>query len=154
MYYKIYCAHRHLGALVRVFVCPRGVKNIRSSFLMLYQARGYLCSTSRIYFKCQENWDNVVGIVARIRAGEERNNCLIPDRVFLFYKASRLGLESVQLPIQLVSGGGGEGLSPGIKQSWREADYLPPSNAELRNNLSYISIAPYAFTVCTGTTEL
>jgi len=37
------------------------------------------------------------------------------------------------------------GVSLGIKQPGREADYLPPSSAEVKNAWSYLSLPPYVF---------
>jgi len=38
-------------------------------------------------------------------------------------------------------------LSPGVKRPGREANYLPPSSAEVKNARSYTSISQYVFMV-------
>jgi hypothetical protein len=60
--------------------------------------------------------------------------------ISVFAVASILALRSDQPPIQWVRGGGA--LSLGVKQAEREADNSPPSSAEIKNALSYISTAP------------
>jgi hypothetical protein len=48
---------------------------------------------------------------------------------FSLATASRLALQPMQSPIQWVP----LALSPGIKRALREADYSPPSSAEINN---------------------
>jgi len=50
---------------------------------------------------------------------------------------SKTALEPTQPPIQWVAGA----LSLGVKRSGREADHLPPSNAEVKNAWSYKTLA-------------
>jgi hypothetical protein len=59
---------------------------------------------------------------------------------FLFDAVSRPALGSTQPPIQWEPGA----LSFGIKRPGREANYSPPSSAEVKNAWSYIS-SQYAF---------
>jgi hypothetical protein len=56
----------------------------------------------------------------------------VPGRVkiFLFYTASRPALGPTQPPIQCVLWA----LTPGVKRPGREADHLPPSSAEVKND--------------------
>jgi hypothetical protein len=55
--------------------------------------------------------------------------------------SSRPALGPTQPPIQWVSGA----LSPGIKRPGREADYSPPTTAEVKKTWIYISTTPYVF---------
>jgi hypothetical protein len=41
-------------------------------------------------------------------------------------------------------------ISPGVKQLKHEADGVPPSSAEVKNDGSYVPTLPYAFMACTG----
>jgi hypothetical protein len=62
--------------------------------------------------------------------------------IFLFATASRTVLEPTQPPIQWVLGA----LSLGVKRPGSEADYSPPSSAEVKNAWSYTSTPPkYVF---------
>jgi hypothetical protein len=54
---------------------------------------------------------------------------------------SRTALAPTQLPIQWVP----EALSLRVKRPGREADHLPPSGAEVKNEWSYTSTPQYAF---------
>jgi hypothetical protein len=47
----------------------------------------------------------------------------------------------------------GRGSSSGIRQLGCEADYLLPTSAELKSDRSCISIPPYTFVPCRGTTS-
>jgi hypothetical protein len=58
--------------------------------------------------------------------------------IFLFTTASRQVLGPTQPPIQWELGA----LSLGVKRSGREADYSPPSSAEIKNACSYTSTPP------------
>jgi hypothetical protein len=58
--------------------------------------------------------------------------------IFLFTTASRPALGLTQSPIEWVPGV----VSLGVKRSGREADYSPPSSAEVKNVWSYISTPP------------
>jgi hypothetical protein len=49
-------------------------------------------------------------------------------RIFFFTTASRTSLEPTQHPVQLVPAA----LSLGVRQLGREADYSPPSSAEVK----------------------
>lgn len=60
---------------------------------------------------------------------------------FFLYPESTPSLEPNLLPMSLTSGK----VSPGVKQLEREADRLPPSNAELENQWTYTFTSPYAF---------
>jgi hypothetical protein len=59
----------------------------------------------------------------------------------LFATASRPALGPTQTPIQCVRGA----LSPGIKRPVREADYSPPTSAEVKNAWNYTSTPLYVF---------
>jgi hypothetical protein len=59
------------------------------------------------------------------RLGFDSQQCII----LLSPTASRLDVEATQPTIRLVPGG----LSPGVKRCGREADYSPPSSAEVKN---------------------
>jgi hypothetical protein len=61
--------------------------------------------------------------------------------ICLFATASRTALGPTQPPIQWVAGV----LSRGVKRPRREADYSPPSNAEVKNAWSYTSTPQYVF---------
>jgi hypothetical protein len=54
---------------------------------------------------------------------------------------SRPALEPTQPSIQLAPGA----LSPGIKRQRREADYSPPTSAEVKEMWIYTSTPPYTF---------
>jgi hypothetical protein len=56
--------------------------------------------------------------------------------IFLFTTATRMTLGPTQPPIRLVPGA----LSLGVNRPGREADYSPPSSAEVKNVWSYTSI--------------
>jgi hypothetical protein len=60
---------------------------------------------------------------------------------FLFATASETALGPTQPPIQWVPGA----LSLHVKRPGREADYSPPSSAEVKNAWSYTSIPHYVF---------
>jgi hypothetical protein len=57
---------------------------------------------------------------------------------FLFTTASRTALTPTQPPIQWVPGA----LSLGVKRPEREADHSPPSSAEVKERVNYISTLP------------
>jgi len=61
--------------------------------------------------------------------------------LLLFATASRPALGSTQSRIEWVPGLS----SPGLKRPGREADYSPPSSAEVKNAWSYTSILQYVF---------
>jgi hypothetical protein len=54
---------------------------------------------------------------------------------------SRISLEPIQSPLQLVPGN----LSPGMKRQRREANKPPPSSTEVKKTWIYIPTPPYAF---------
>jgi hypothetical protein len=58
---------------------------------------------------------------------------------FHFSMSSRPALGFTQPPIQWVPGG----LSPGVKLPGREADYSPPTTAEVKKICIYTSTTPY-----------
>jgi hypothetical protein len=58
--------------------------------------------------------------------------------ISLFTTAFRTALRPTQPPIQWVP----ESLSLEVKQPGREADHLPPSNAEVKNAWCYTSTPP------------
>jgi hypothetical protein len=60
---------------------------------------------------------------------------------FLFSTSSRAALGSTQPPIEWVPGA----LFPGESFPGREADYSPPTSAEVKKMWLYISTPPYAF---------
>jgi hypothetical protein len=60
---------------------------------------------------------------------------------FLYAAASRPAVGTTQPPIQWVS----EALSLGVKQSGCEADYSPPSGAEIKNVWNYSSTPIHVF---------
>jgi hypothetical protein len=62
---------------------------------------------------------------------------------FLSSTLSRPALGSTKPPIQWVP----VTLSPGVKQSGREGDHLPPASAEVKKMWIYICTPPYAFMV-------
>jgi hypothetical protein len=78
-----------------------------------------------------------------IQAGRSRGRSSGPSRVknFRYSISSRPALGSNQLPIQWVPGA----LSLGIKRQGREADYSPPTSAEVKKMWIYTSTPPYAF---------
>jgi hypothetical protein len=59
-------------------------------------------------------------------------------RIFLFTTASRLALGLTQPPIQWAPGV----LPLGVKRPGREADYSPPSSADVKNAWNYTSTPP------------
>jgi len=81
-----------------------------------------------------------VSIATRLRAGRLGFHCC-HGQGFFFATVSRLALRTTQPPIQLVSGK----FSPEIKWPGREAGYLPPSSAEVKNAWSCTSTSPYVF---------
>jgi hypothetical protein len=58
--------------------------------------------------------------------------------IFLFTTASRSALDRIQPPIQWVI----YNFSLGVKPPGREANYLPPSSAEVKNAWNYTSTPP------------
>jgi hypothetical protein len=78
-----------------------------------------------------------------LRAGRPRSRSSSPGRVknFLFSTSSRPALGPTQPPIQWVPGH----LSPGVKGPGREADYSPPTSAEVKKMWIYTSTPPYTF---------
>jgi hypothetical protein len=74
-----------------------------------------------------------VGIAAGLLKGQSSS----PDRVkiFLFSTSSRSALGHTQLPIQWVP----VALSPGVNRPGREADHSPPTSAEIKKTLIYMS---------------
>jgi hypothetical protein len=60
---------------------------------------------------------------------------------FLFATASSPALEPIRPPMQRGPGD----LFAGVKWSGREANYSPPSSAEVRNMWSYTTISTYVF---------
>jgi len=65
-----------------------------------------------------------------------------PGQGFFFLRHRfQTGLGSIQSPIECVPGI----LSPGIKQSGREADELPPCSAEIKNAWNFTSTSSYFF---------
>jgi hypothetical protein len=62
--------------------------------------------------------------------------------VFIFFTSSRPVVGGpTQPPIQWVP----EALSLGVDRPGREADYSPPTSAEVKNTWIYTSNPPYAF---------
>jgi hypothetical protein len=61
--------------------------------------------------------------------------------IFLLFTASKSPLGPSQPPIKRVPGV----VSPGVKRPGREADYSPPSTAEVNNTWIYTSNPPYIF---------
>jgi hypothetical protein len=61
--------------------------------------------------------------------------------IFLFITVSRTALGPTQPPIQWIPAA----LSLGVKRPRHEADYSPPSSAEVKNTWSYTSTPPYVF---------
>jgi hypothetical protein len=45
----------------------------------------------------------------------------------------------------VATGGGGGGISPGVKRPGREADHSPPTSAEVKKTLIYTFTPPYVF---------
>jgi hypothetical protein len=74
--------------------------------------------------------DSVVGIVTGYGLDDKRGRSSSPGRIknFLFSTSSRLALGPTQPPTQWVP----ETLSPGVKQSGREADHSPPTSSEVK----------------------
>jgi len=60
---------------------------------------------------------------------------------FLFATAFRPALGTTQSPIQCLQ----SALSSGVRRPGREADYLPPLSAEIKNAWNYTSTPPYPF---------
>jgi hypothetical protein len=77
-----------------------------------------------------------------LRAGRPRGRSSSPGtaKIFLLSTASRPVLGPIQ-PIQWVPGAH----SPGLKRPGLEADYSPPTSAEVKNMWIYTSTPPYAF---------
>jgi hypothetical protein len=99
-----------------------------------------------IYFKPDVNSSFLISL---IDVNESRDSSALGDGVlrfdsqrglgiFLFTTASRTALGPTQSPIQGVPGA----LSLGVKRPMREADYSPPSSAEVKNVWSYTSTPP------------
>jgi hypothetical protein len=63
--------------------------------------------------------------------------------IFLFTTTSKAAPGPTKPPIQWVTGA----LSPGLKRPGREADQLPPPNAEVKNAWCYTSTPQYVFMV-------
>jgi hypothetical protein len=74
---------------------------------------------------------------AGLRAGVPKG----AGNIFLLTTASRTALGPTQPPIQWVPGF----LSLGVKRRRREADYSPPSRAEVKNAWNYTSTPQYTF---------
>jgi hypothetical protein len=86
---------------------------------------------------CVRSRDRVAGIATTYGLDDRGVGVRSPGRVknFLFSKSFRSALRSTQPPIQLVPGD----LSPGVKRPGREVDHSPPTSAEVKNTLIYIS---------------
>jgi hypothetical protein len=68
--------------------------------------------------------------------------------LFLFFRASRPFSEPAQPQAERVVGAS----SPAVKRLEREADHLPPSTAQIKNEWKCISTPQYGFMACTRTT--
>jgi hypothetical protein len=78
-----------------------------------------------------------------LHAGRLRSRSSNPSRVknFLFSTSSRPALGPTQPPIQWVP----VVFSPGVKRPGREADYSPPTSAEVKKTWIYTSTPLYVF---------
>jgi hypothetical protein len=84
-----------------------------------------------------------VGIATGYRLNDRGGQSSSPGRVknFLFSTASRPALGLTHPPIQWVPAA----LSPGVKRQGREADYSPPTSAEVKKTWIYTLTPPYVF---------
>jgi hypothetical protein len=117
----------------------------------------YWINLAQIRFQWLSSVNSVIGVPLKtrmepgyrsrysywLRAGRLRgwSSSPVGGKNFLFSKSSRLALGSTQPPIQWVPGA----LSPGVKRQGHEADYYPPTSAEVKKMWIYISTPPYAF---------
>jgi hypothetical protein len=77
--------------------------------------------------------DSSVGIMTRLRAGQQRN--CVSIYIFFFFKTFRPSLRPIQFPTECVP----VGRSPGEES---EADHSPPSSEEVKNQRNCTSIPP------------
>ena len=93
-------------------------------------------------------WNSVVGVVIILQTRWQRNCNLIPGRDKRFFLISK----SIQMrsgcTLFCVHWGSG------VKWPGREADYLFPSNAEVKNGEEYTATFPYSFLVLNFTVYL
>lgn len=66
--------------------------------------------------------------------------------MLLHQKKSRPSEGTTHFPVQVVPGA----LSARVKRKYRDADHLPPSSVEVKNESSCNFTPSYAFVVCTG----
>jgi hypothetical protein len=105
-------------------------------------------SSNRIC-KMSKSWNNLVSVVTTLWSGQLKNRVWIPSKdkgFFFFIRTCRPALESSQPPIQWVL----VALSLGIKRLRHEADHLPLSSIEVKNEWSYTFTPPCSIIVCTG----
>jgi hypothetical protein len=88
--------------------------------------------------------DSVVGIATGYGLDDRGVGVRVPVGSIIFSsprRPDRFWGPPAQSPIQWVP----EALSPGVKQPEREADYSPPTSAEVKKARIYTSTPPYAF---------
>jgi hypothetical protein len=105
--------------------CVTGVRHI-SLILDLYNSKH---RNSNVIGSLEETRKNFLFLSDGQRAGRPGTDSREEQEFFLFSIASRPALGPTQPPIQWVL----EALSPEVKRPGHEADYLPPSSAEVKN---------------------
>lgn len=91
--------------------------------------------------KMSRSWNSLVSVATPLRSGQLRNHNLIPNKdkgFFLFIRTSRPAAEFIQPPIQWVL----FALSLEIRKLRHEADHLPLSTIEVKNEWSCTFILP------------
>jgi hypothetical protein len=87
-------------------------------------------------------WGSRLAAATRLQNNRQKNRVRFPagKEIFLSATSLRRALVSNQSPSQLKTGTVPKGIAPG----W-QAKNSPPTSAEIKNALSYISTPPYAF---------
>jgi hypothetical protein len=100
-----------------------------SLFMIIFPSHSTLynpCSSNRVKYPSNQSKSLTVATLTLLLG------------IFLFTTGFMLALRSTQPPIQWVPGA----LSLGVKRPEREADYSPPTSANVRNVRSYTSTSP------------
>jgi hypothetical protein len=125
------CKQNSMGSRIFIGCTKSTVQPTRLSLSYVYKTKR---SMKSINFTLTFNKrGSSVSIVTRLRGGRLRFDSRQEQRNFLFASASRPALGSTQTPIQWVTGA----LFPGLKRPGCEADYSPPSRADVKNSWRY-----------------
>jgi hypothetical protein len=107
-------------------------------FILKLRSRFVSLAIMTHYVENNMSRDSSVGIATGYGLDDQGGGSSSPGRVktFHFSISSRPSLGSTQPPIKWV---------PGVKGQGREADYSPPTSAEVKKMWIYTSTPPYAF---------